>query len=135
MPHSYYGTHQFRYVGRLGSTFLGDTYYPERVAAIYQITNINTGDMYIGSAKDARKRFLRHGVFLRNNGSSRALQNAFNQGDILVFQCIELVDDVKLLGEREKHYIDTWKPAYNKRITGKVRAGYCDDFFDQPDRT
>jgi group I intron endonuclease len=83
---------------------------------IYKITNIKTGDIYIGSAVDFNKRKYAHLYFLKKgNHHSAILQNSYNKHgkDLFEFSIVETVDDKIELVPREQHWIDTLCPRYN----------------------
>lgn len=84
---------------------------------IYAIRNEVNGKMYIGSAIDISRRLATHFYRLRTNKHpSKHLQAAFNKygEDAFERSTLEECAPEKLL-EREQHWIDTLKPAYNKR--------------------
>ncbi len=92
-----------------------------KLACIYQIRRIDTGDLYVGSTFDYRKRVTSHKRGL-NGGLHHAsrLQNSWSKygPDAFVFEIIEVVtctiDDAKsILVEREQHWIDALNPCYN----------------------
>lgn len=84
---------------------------------IYQIRNILTNDVYIGSAINFHGRKLRHWSKLRRNiHHSIILQRAWTKygEENFVFEIIEkCVIKKELLKEREQHYLDTLNPKYN----------------------
>ena len=87
-----------------------------KISAIYQIKNIVTQQIYVGSAIRFAKRRDGHLHELRRNmhGNSR-LQNSFNKyGEAsFIFELLEEVTDKNKLIEREQFYIDTLNPYYN----------------------
>lgn len=96
---------------------------------IYRIRNTVTGDVYIGSesrAPGSRRRShlskLRH-----RKHHSPYLQNAFNKYGEGAF-CFETVEDgiedYAVLTQREQHYIDTVKPAYNAAPAAGCLRGF-----------
>ena len=85
-----------------------------KISGVYKITNNITGDFYIGSSKDIKRRWTRH-----KNPSVRAQQPnsrlykdiAYYGLDNFTFEIIEETDNLK---EREQYWIDQLKPSYNK---------------------
>jgi group I intron endonuclease len=97
-----------------------------KIVCVYQIRNIVTGDLYIGSAIDYNRRVTRHLYFLRNGKHhSRYLQNAFNKyGEVnFVFESIELISDLNVLTIREQYWLDKLTPAYNTMKDIKSHIG------------
>ena len=96
---------------------------------VYKINHLSKdGLFYIGSAsgtkgsKDCQlgfyRRFLEHLRALeQNKHDSKYLQNVVNKYGIegIRFEILEIVEteDRKVILEREQHYLDTLKPAYN----------------------
>lgn len=83
---------------------------------IYQIKNIVTNDIYIGSCSNYNVRKGSHLCILRQNKHhSIVLQRAFNKykEENFTFELIEELQDKTKLIEREQYYIDLLKPAYN----------------------
>ena len=84
-----------------------------KIAGIYKITNNITGEFYIGSSNDVKRRWTRH-----KNPSVRAQQPnsrlykdiAYYGLDNFTFEIIEETDNLK---EREQYFIDQLKPSYN----------------------
>lgn len=77
---------------------------------IYRFTNKISGKIYIGSAKNLRKRFVQHRSNLRlNKHHSIHFQNAYNKygENNFIYDIIEKVDDVYKLLNREQYYLDT----------------------------
>jgi group I intron endonuclease len=86
-------------------------------SGIYQILNIKTNKMYIGSAKNLNKRKQQHFYLLKKNKNENILlQNAFNKYGIenFIFSIIENCD-LSILVEREQYYIDSTN-SINKEI-------------------
>lgn len=89
------------------------------ICAIYAITNIVTGEQYIGGTSDLRKRWYQHRTLL-NTGrhSNKLLQRAFDQYGKAAFR-YEILEVLLRKGAyswdiREKEYIEELKPAYNE---------------------
>ena len=92
-------------------------------SGIYKILNIITGDFYVGSTVNLRKRWNEHRrKLIKNLRENPYLQNAWNKYSELAFEfsVIELCEKEILL-EREQYYMDLLKPTYNICL----RAGNC----------
>lgn len=82
---------------------------------VYQIRNIQTGELYIGCSKNVGVRWGPHVSLLRNNRHhSSRLQAAWNEYGEENF-ALEIVEqcDKSSLRDREKHWIETLEPIYN----------------------
>ncbi len=85
-------------------------------SGIYKIENIVNKKFYIGSAKSFISRWGCHKKDLRKNcHHNKRLQNSWNKygEDSFIFVKIEIVDDLRLLIEREQYWMDTLCPQYN----------------------
>jgi hypothetical protein len=86
-------------------------------AGIYEITNLITGDNYIGQSTHLTKRKHEHFSQTKENYySNQKLFEAMNlySQDVFSFTVIEsLPIDKKLLLKREQYYINKLKPTYN----------------------
>lgn len=91
--------------------------YKQENNGIYKIENVVTGDFYIGSSVNIRKRFDGHRTLLRNNKHFSAyLQNAWNKygEDNFKFYVLEYLDcELKTLRRLEQEYLDKHLPVYN----------------------
>ena len=92
----------------------------EEVAGIYKITNLITGQIYIGSSKNIRKRCHQH---RHNISTKRIYGNDYSVKKPLYIDMrkygldnfeMEIVEITDNLLEREQYYIDLLKPFYNK---------------------
>ena len=84
-----------------------------KISGIYKITNNITGDLYIGSSKDIKRRWANHKCpFTWERHPGMKLYQAFiNYGlDNFTFNIIEETTD---LHNREQYYIEQLKPSYN----------------------
>ena len=89
----------------------------EKISGIYRIINTITGDFYIGSSKDVRRRWREH------KGKSRWNEHPNNPMyldmqkygvDKFEFEILAEVEADKLK-EKEQKFIETLKPDYNNR--------------------
>lgn len=93
----------------------------EKIKCVYGIYNKISKKWYIGSTIDLHDRIRRHRYYLlHNKHHSQKLQNSFNKHKIDSFEIVilELCQnlEIKVLAEREKHYItifDSYNNGYN----------------------
>ena len=87
----------------------------EKISGIYKITNTVTGDFYMGSSKDIKRRWSSHKWPSRwhkcpNNPMYQDMQKyGVEKFD---FQILEEVEE-SFLKEKEQQFIETLKPTYN----------------------
>lgn len=98
------------------------------LSCIYKIVNMQTQDLYVGSALNFRRRWLGHLRGLRSNKHhARYLQHAFNSygESVFTFIVIEVIapDLIHTLLEREQMWINRLKPAYNTMKDIKSHLG------------
>lgn len=90
----------------------------DKAFGIYQIKNLITGQIYVGSTSQSfKKRWGFWGTVLRQgNYNNRHLQAAWNKyGESnFEFSILEIVPRKEIVIEREQFYIDLLKPEYNK---------------------
>ena len=89
----------------------------EKISGIYKITNTVTGDFYIGSSKNVRRRWADHKSQSRWNEcpNSPMYQDMQKYGiDKFVFEVLAEVE-IEKLKETEQQFIETLKPTYNNR--------------------
>ena len=89
-----------------------------KTSGIYQIKNLQNGNIYIGSAVDIGRRWRTHRRLLKKGvHHSSYLQNAWNKyGETsFAFIVVELCNKQDLLTKEQK-YIDTWHPVYNTSL-------------------
>ena len=87
----------------------------EKICGIYKITNTVTGDFYIGSSKDVRRRWVSHKCksVWNNNPNSQLYQDMQKYGlDKFEFEILAEVEADKLK-ETEQKFIEALKPTYN----------------------
>ena len=86
-----------------------------KICGIYKITNTITGDFYIGSSKDIKRRWREHKWPSKWNEcpNNPMYQDMQKYGlDKFEFQVIEEVEAEKMK-EKEQQFIETLKPTYN----------------------
>ena len=85
------------------------------ICGIYKITNAITGDFYIGSSKDVKRRWASHKWKSSWNDypNNQLYLDMKRYGtDNFVLEILEEVE-IDKLKEMEQHYIETLKPTYN----------------------
>ena len=89
------------------------------MVGIYKITNLQTGECYIGRSIHVEERWKEH--FCKGYGAihSKRFQDAIDQygKDGFSFRLIEECDP-EVLDERERFWINSLKPAYNTVTEG-----------------
>jgi group I intron endonuclease len=97
-------------------------------SGVYVIANMVSGKQYVGSAIDFAQRKVAHFTKLRNNKHpSRHLQGAFKKHgeaafSFSVLEVLEAPTRDELLACEQK-WIDTLRPAYNKRLVADSNLG------------
>lgn len=92
-------------------------------SGIYAIENTISKKMYIGSSVNVKKRIAQHFSQLRSKKhNNKHLQASFEKYGEAGFS-YRLLEETTQLLEREQHFLDTLKPAYNilpvaGRLTG-----------------
>lgn len=84
-----------------------------KISGVYKITNIITGDFYIGSSKNIEKRWANHKCLsVWKRYPRMKLYQAFIKYSLnnFTFEIIEKTDNLR---EREQYYIEQLKPSYN----------------------
>jgi group I intron endonuclease len=91
-------------------------------SGVYKITNLINSKVYIGSAKNFKKRFYQHiKSLIKGKHSNKHLQNAFNQDgtENFLFEVIEVLEDsikeyrFQIEQEYINEYLDRWEDCYN----------------------
>ena len=88
-----------------------------KICGIYKITNTITGDFYIGSSKNVKKRWTEHKrkSMWKQNPNKQLYQDMQKYGvDKFVFEILAEVEADKLK-ETEQQFIEKLKPTYNDR--------------------
>ena len=86
-----------------------------KISAVYKITNTVTGDFYIGSSKDVKRRWREHkkpSVWKKCPNNPMYLDMKNYGADKFEFQVIEEVKS-ESLKEAEQKFIEILKPTYN----------------------
>ena len=86
-----------------------------KISAVYKITNTVTGDFYIGSSNDVKRRWANHKCpsSWKRFPNNQLYKDMQEYGvDKFEFQVIEEVEEGSLK-EREQYFIETLKPTYN----------------------
>lgn len=86
-----------------------------KISGVYKITNTKTGDFYIGSSKDIKRRWLQHKRLSswKHSLNSQLYQDMQKYGlDNFKFEIIEETDNLR---EREQYWIIQLNPSYNDR--------------------
>ena len=86
-----------------------------KICGIYKITNTITGDCYIGSSKNVKKRWASHkwpSKWKKHPNNQMYLDMQRYGVDKFVFEILEEVE-ADSLKETEQKFIETLKPSYN----------------------
>ena len=86
-----------------------------KICGIYRITNTITGDFYIGSSKNVKKRWTEHKCksMWKQNPNKQLYQDMQKYGvDKFVFEVLAEVEADKLK-ETEQQFIEKLQPTYN----------------------
>ena len=87
----------------------------EKISAIYKITNIITGDFYIGSSKNVKRRWKEHkckSSWNKQPNNPMYLDMQRYGLNKFIFEILAEVEPGKLK-ETEQQFIETLKPTYN----------------------
>ena len=83
------------------------------ISGVYKITNNITGDFYIGSSKDIKKRWAVHKcVSVWKLRPGMKLYQAFIKYGLNNFT-FDIIEETTDLHNREQYYIEQLKPSYN----------------------
>ena len=86
-----------------------------KICGIYKITNTITGDFYIGSSNDVKRRWKEHkwpSRWKQCKNNPMYLDMRKYGIENFVFEVLEEVE-IEKLKEKEQYFIETLKPAYN----------------------
>ena len=89
----------------------------KKISAVYKITNTITGDFYIGSSKNVKKRWTTHkcpSIWNKCPNNPMYLDMQKYGVDKFIFEILTEVEADKLK-ELEQQFIETLKPTYNSR--------------------
>ena len=98
-----------------------------KIIGIYKITNTVTGDFYIGSSKNVKRRWASHKwpSIWDKYPNKQLYQDMQRYGvDKFEFEVLEVVEPEKLK-EAEQKFIETLKPAYNNRNANGLNIERC----------
>ena len=101
-----------------------------KICGIYKITNTVTGDFYIGSSNDVKRRWAEHKIPSRwkqcpNNPMYLDMQKyGLNKFE---FEILAEVEEV-FLKEKEQHFIEELKPTYNSCNAKGLDAKRCKEW-------
>lgn len=87
-----------------------------KISAVYKITNTITGDFYIGSSKDVKRRWAAHkykSTWSQHPNNPMYLDMQKYGIDKFEFQILEGVE-ADSLKEKEQQFIEILKPTYNQ---------------------
>ena len=86
-----------------------------KISAVYKITNIVTGDFYIGSSKDVKRRWAEHrrtSVWKKCSNNPMYLDMQKYSIDKFELKILEEAEPEQLK-DKEQQFIQTLKPVYN----------------------
>ena len=89
----------------------------EKISGIYKITNTVTGDFYIGSSKNVKRRWEEHkwpSSWNKQTNNPMYLDMKEYGVDKFEFQILEEVE-IEQLKKMEQQFIEILKPTYNDR--------------------
>ena len=84
-----------------------------KISGVYKITNNITGDLYIGSSNDVKRRWAQHKVSStwKRYSNLRLYKDMAKYGlDNFIFEVLEETSSLK---EREQYWIEQLSPSYN----------------------
>ena len=87
-----------------------------KISGVYKITNAITGDFYIGSSKNIKRRWREHKYTSRwNRCSNNPMYIDMRKYGVDKFE-FEILEEVEIekLKETEQQFIETLKPTYNR---------------------
>lgn len=89
------------------------------VMGIYRLTNIETQQMYIGQARDARERLREHckfGLSIDTPGNNKLYPNMIKyRPENFTFELLEQCEDASQLNEKERYWIEFYD-TYNNGL-------------------
>ena len=109
----------------------------ENIIGVYKITNTVTGDFYIGSSKDVKRRWREHkkpSAWKQCPNNPMYLDMQKYGVDKFEFEILEEVE-IEKLKETEQKFIETLKPAYNNRnansLNNKRKKEYLKEYLKE----
>lgn len=109
-----------------------------KISGVYKITNIITGDFYIGSSKNIKQRWNDH----KKSSTWTKYSNSMLYHDMVKFGLssflLEIIEETSALKEREQYWMDKLQPKYNnynakgldverqKKAHRKASKKYCE---------
>lgn len=89
--------------------------YKEKISAVYQIKNVITGEIYVGSSKDLKRRWVAHKCPSRwKDNPNNKLYQDFQKYGLDKFEFLILAPvEPEHLRQVEQEFIDMLKPTYN----------------------
>ena len=87
----------------------------KKISAVYKITNAITGDFYIGSSKNVKRRWVEHKISSSwNKYPNNPMYLDMQKYGVDKFE-FEIIEEVEAdsLKETEQQFIETLKPSYN----------------------
>lgn len=93
----------------------------DKICGIYMITNLVTGDNYVGQSKDVQYRWWLHKSSRTNTKRITTIGKAIKEYGVENFK-LEVLEKCSFenLDERERYYISKLKPTYNIFSGGKA---------------
>lgn len=86
-----------------------------KISAVYKITNMVTGDFYIGSSKDVKLRWMQHKrLSVWKKYSNNPMYLDMKKFGVDKFE-LEILEEVEIdnLKDKEQQFIESLKPSYN----------------------
>lgn len=96
-----------------------------KISGVYKITNTITGDFYIGSSKDVKRRWAEHKrpYTWKQHQNNPMYHDMKRYGlDSFEFQVIEEVE-IEQLKKAEQQFIENMKPTYNSNRANGLDVG------------
>ena len=109
----------------------------EKISGIYKITNTVTGDFYIGSSNNVKRRWREHKWPSRWKRYSNSLMYLDMQKygiDKFELQILEEVEP-EHLKETEQKFIETLKPTYNQMNANGLNIERCKEYMKEYNKT
>ena len=104
-----------------------------KIIGIYKITNTITGDFYIGSSKNVKRRWASHkwsSVWKKYPNKQMYLDMQEYGKDKFVFEVLEVVEPEELK-EKEQKFIQTLKPTYNNYNASGLNIERYNKYYSQ----